>query len=152
MTITPELIAFIASAKKAAYAGGGRTATPSRPGAVDLPYQEGEFTYLDTYLGGYAFIGQEAVWRNGAPVWGMNYYGSMTIPHIPEGFSHFLKSALLRVPAEAPFRGPAFFQEGAFAYTCSWMGALDLFDGRETIYLEKQPIYALSFHGGLIIP
>ncbi len=151
MTITPELIAFILAAKRAAYAGGGQHAAGCRPGSIDLPYREGDYSYLDSYLGGYAFIGEEAVWLRGEAVWGLNYYGTMLVPEIPAGFGQFLKAALLRVPAEAPYRGPAVFQQGGFSYTCAWTGDPALFEGRETIQMDGQPIYTLNFHGGALV-
>lgn len=52
--------------------------------------------------------------------------------------------------AEAPYRGPAFFQEGKFEYRCNWDGSIVQFEGRETIWLAKQPVYELVFHGGTI--
>lgn len=148
----PEFIPFLLRAKKSTYAAGdaGQVAS-SRTASKDLAYSEGDFAYLDTYLGGYAFLGEEAVWHCGQPLWGMNYYGTMTVAEIPEGFSHFLKQSLLRVPADAPYRGPAFFEEGGFTYTCVWSGDPVFFTGSEAIALHGQVIYKLNFHGGMII-
>lgn len=150
MDTSPELTAFLLTAKKAAYAGGGAHAPSSRPASVDLPFQQGDYAYLDTYLGGYAFIGEEAVWLRGNPVWGMNYYGTMTVPEIPAGFSQFLKDALLRVPADAPYRGPHRYEAGIFTYTCEWEGSLGAFWGQERICAGDAVIYWLKFHGGSI--
>lgn len=146
----PELTAFLLAAKKAAYAGDGVHAASSRPASIDLPFQQGDYTYLDTYLGGYAFIGEEAVWLRGKPVWGMNYYGTMTVPEIPAGFSQFLKDALLLVPAEAPYRGPHRYEAGIFTYTCAWEGTLGSYSGQEKIFAGEEVIYWLKFHGGAI--
>lgn len=153
MTIhDPDFIPFLLRAKKSTYAAGeGGKVASSRQASHDLAYREGEWAYLDTYLGGFAFIGEEAVWRQGKPVWGMNYYGTMTVETIPEGFSEFLKLSLRHIPPEAPYRGPAVFQEGKFTYTCQWTGALEGFRGEEAISLDGQLIYRLYFHGGIII-
>jgi hypothetical protein len=70
---------------------------------------------------------------------------------VPEGFGTFLKHALLEVPAEAPYRGPALFNEGRYTYTCRWSGGPARFTGEETIALDGQPIYLLHFHGGIIL-
>ena len=114
MNITdPDFIPFLLRAKRATYAGGdGGAVASSRQASHDLAYREGDWAYLDTYLGGYAFIGEEAVWQDGKPLWGMNYYGTMTEPEIPEGFSDFLKLSLrmlrrtrltaVRSPGRAP--------------------------------------------------
>ncbi len=147
-----NFIPFLLKAKKNTYAAGdvGKVAS-SRAASHDLAYQEGEWSYLDTYLGGFAFAGEEAVWQQGKPIWAMNYYGKMTVESVPQGFPEFLKHALLHVPPEAPYRGPAEYQEGAFTYACTWQGAPAVFRGEETIALNGQVIYRLFFHGGEII-
>ncbi len=148
----PQFIPFLLRAKKNTYAAGdaGKVAA-SRPASHDLAYHEGDWSYLDTYLGGFAFIGEEAVWYAGRPVWGMNYYGAMTIHGIPEGFPDFLKLALRNVPAQAPYRGPEAYAEGGFTYTCRWEGSPARFQGEEAIALDGQEIYRLAFHGGAIV-
>lgn len=143
-----KLNQFLLRAKRATYAAGTGDSAPSRPASHDLPYQEGNMFYLDTYLGGFKFIGEEAVWVDGSPVWSMNYYGWMTVDEIPEGFSPFLKETLLNVPAEAPYRGPATHHKGEFAYACTWDGTPECFYGREAISLRGDVIYELLFHGG----
>ncbi len=145
-----EFAAFLVRAKRAAYASGAEPAAGPRPASRDLPYQEGDWYYLDSYLGGKNFIGEEAVWQAGAPVWGMNYYGWMAAAEIPPGFSPFLKEALMHVPAEAPFRGPAVYRSGRLAYFCRWEGELRGFHGSEWIEFDGQRVYELRFHGGEI--
>ncbi|HEY9076100.1 MAG TPA: DUF5680 domain-containing protein [Anaerolineaceae bacterium] len=151
-----EFTAFLCRAKLATYAGKGPTTPSSRPASHDLHYREhlpgGEYLYIDTYLGGFRFAGEEAVWKDGAPVWGMNYYGWMLVPAIPEGFGDFLKEALRQVPASAPYRGPKEWQNGRYAYACDWEGALEGFYGQEWIMLGGEPVYRLLFHGGIILP
>jgi hypothetical protein len=143
-----ELVTFLIKAKQQTYASGRSPDNSSRPNSHDLHYAEGDFAYIDTYLGGFHFIGEEAVWHKGKPVWGMNYYGKMLVEVIPTGFSEFLKAALLRVPAEAPFRGPAEFNQDAFSYYCHFFGDLERYVGEEEIRLDDQVIYWLAFHGG----
>lgn len=145
-----EFIGFLMEAKKNTYAGGGQAAAPSRPVSRDLPYRKGDFSYLDSYFGSFNFIGEEAVWHSGIPVWGMNYYGEMLVESIPEGFSVFLKDALLQVPAEAPYRGPEAYESGLYSYRCRPEGDIGSFSGEETICLEGKPVYRLRFHGGYI--
>lgn len=154
--LEPEFVPFLLKAKRNTYAAGdGGKVASSRPASHDLAFCEGDWSYLDTYLGGYAFIGEEAVWKGrGAqaiPVWGMNYAGTMTAAGIPDGFSAFLKQALLAVPAAAPYRGPEHFAREAFAYTCRWEGTLEGFHGEEAITLDGALIYRLFFHGGQIL-
>jgi len=150
MNSDAALIDFILRAKRATYAGEGAQAASSRLQSHDLPYREEPYTYLDTYLGGLQFIGEEAVWFDQQPLWGMNYYGWMLSETIPTGFSQFLKAALLRVQADAPYRGPSAWLDGDFAYACTWQGGLWRFTGQETIAWQEKPIYQLVFHGGRI--
>ena len=138
---------FLIRAKKATYAGKGAESASSRPQSHDLQYSEGGLTYIDTYLGGERFAGEEALWRDGEPFWSMNYIGRVT----GENFSgDFLKAALLRVPADKPFRGPARYEDGAYIYECEVNGDTSWFSGRETISLNGVQIYECIFHGGSI--
>jgi hypothetical protein len=141
---------FLIRAKQDTYASGRAPDSSSRPSSHDLSYSEGELKYIDTYLGGFHFIGEEAVWQNDKPLWGMNYYGKMLAPEFPDGFSEFLKASLMRVPREAPFRGPAEFHAGNFDYRCEWQGDPGKFTGEEEIFYNGEKVYWLAFHGGEI--
>ncbi len=154
----PQFIQFLQRAKSSTYAASENApqlfTASSRAQSHDLAYSEGDWAYYDTYLGGLSFIGEEAVWHCGQPLWGMNYYGAM-IPNgqvdtPPDGFSAFLKLALRSVPAEAPYRGPARLEQGGYVYECRWQGDLAEFWGDETIALDGRLIYRLRFHGGLV--
>lgn len=148
--LSPGFLDFLIRAKKNTYASGMAPTASSRPGSHDLVYREGQYMYIDTYLGGFHFIGEEAVWENNINIWGMNYYGKMLASEIPSGFSEFLKTALMLVPHDAPFRGPTEFISSGFRYLCSYSGDLDCFEGREQIYYRDGVIYQLVFHGGEI--
>lgn len=141
---------FLVEAKLNTYAGGGKPTTSSRKKSVDLPYRNGDYFYLDSYLGSSDFIGEEVVWYIDRPVWGMNYYGKVLIPEIPEGFSDFLKLALSGVEEENPYRGPKFFKQGDFGYKCSVEGGFEDFRGEEYISHRGMKIYKLYFHGGVL--
>lgn len=146
--LTAEWIAFLIRAKRATYAGKGAFSTSSRPASHDLTYQEGALLYLDTYLGGERFAGEEALWVDGRPIWAMNYAGRVLGP----GFEgDFLKDALLRVEPVAPFRGPDRYVQGAFAYHCKYDGDVAWFNGSEQIFRNGVWIYECMFHGGSIL-
>ncbi|PKO15230.1 MAG: XRE family transcriptional regulator [Chloroflexi bacterium HGW-Chloroflexi-10] len=147
---TNDFIQFLIRAKQNTYAGSGPLTSASRTCSKDLAFEEGDFTYLDTYLGDIHFIGEEAVWHLGQPIWGMNYYGRMLVQTIPLGFSECLKEALLQVPSEIPFRGPEEYRSGDFSYQCAVEGGLEWFRGKEYIAHKGQRIYQLYFHGGEI--
>jgi transcriptional regulator with XRE-family HTH domain len=142
-----EAIDFLIRAKKATYAGKGAESEPSRPKAHDLHYAEEPFLYIDTYLGGEKFAGEEAIWRDGAPFWSMNYIGRIMAP----GFSaEFLKEALLLVPKEQPYRGPQVYRRGENQYHCVVNGEFEWFSGYEEIFRNDSKVYECIFHGGLV--
>lgn len=142
-----RVLSFLLLAKKSTYAAHGAEATASRPGSHDLTFAEGDLLYIDTYLGGTHFAGEEAVWKDGTPVWSMNYCGRV----FGEGFrGDFLKNALLRVPENAPFRGPDEYCEDDMTYLCHADGSIDWFQGYEEILLRGERIYECYYHGGMI--
>lgn len=141
---------FLVRAKRNTYAGDGALSTSSRPNSKDLHYREGDLLYIDSYFGSYDFIGEEVVFENQKPIWGMNYYGKMLVDEIPSGFITCLKSALKQVTAENPFRGPNLFEKDKFIYKCFWNGDISWFSGNEVIYFNGVEIYRLSFQGGFI--
>lgn len=142
-----DITGFLIRAKTACYAGHGEEIDASRRGSHDLEYEEGELYYYDTYLGGERFGGEEAVWKNGAPIWCMNYCGRVTGEHFS---GDFLKEALDAVPYDMPYRGPGFFQSGAYTYHCRAEGDFDWYQGYEEILHEGIKIYECYFHGGSI--
>jgi len=142
-----EIIDFLCRAKKATYAGKGGETLSSRPNSHDLNYIEGFLMYIDSYLGGEKFAGEEALWRDNIPFWSMNYMGRV----IDKGFSgDFLKEALLLVTKEYPYRGPLVFQNGDYKYHCIINGKFDWFNGYEEIFYNDKKVYECVFHGGCI--
>ena len=142
-----EIIDFLIRAKRATYAGKGAETVSSRPQSHDLEYREGDLMYLDTFLGGERFAGEEALWISGSPYWSMNYAGRVT----GTPFSgDFLKEALLSVPFEKPFRGPQEYTNGDYTYRCGGSGDFEWFQGYETIEYKGAVIYDCYFHGSVI--
>ena len=140
-------LAFLLQAKKSTYAAGGKETSPSRPNSHDLRYTENDLVYIDTYLGGARFIGEEALWVQNTPVWSMNYSGRV----LDQRFDgDFLKRVLLQVPQGRPFRGPDSYQEGQMRYLCKVDGDIDWFYGYEEILLGQDRIYECFFHGGKV--
>jgi hypothetical protein len=104
--------------------------------------------YIDTYLGGLSFAGEEAVWEKGVPVWSMNYCGRVTA----DGFDgDFLKRALLLVPESAPYRGPELFEDGEMRYASGVSGDVAWYQGYEEITNAGERVYECFYHGGLIV-
>lgn len=140
-----EVLDFLLKAKKSTYAGKGSETASCRPGSHDFAFREGNLLYYDSYLGGDLFAGEEAIWRDGAPCWSLNYAGRV----LDESFSgDFLKEALCKVPREKPFRGPEYYAAGDYAYRCGVSGSVDWFQGFETVSFQDKPVYECRFHGG----
>lgn len=141
-------ISFLLTAKKNTYAAANNMTDSCRTNSHDYRYQdENGFTYLDSYLGGECFAGEEVVWLHENPVWSMNYAGRVT----GENFQGaFLKEALMRVSAELPFRGPKIYTKGDYHYHCKVDGEFVWFQGCEEIFCLNEKIYECYFHGGAI--
>jgi hypothetical protein len=146
-----EFSQFLVLAKQKTYAGGMAARQGLRSNAHIVEFSEGDFLYVDTYFGGFHFIGEEVVSHEGHPIWGMNYYGKMLVDEIPDGFNQCLRQALLRVSREAPFRGPEIYRCSSMVYTCNWSGKVKGFEGYEIISLNGTDIYKLLFHGGELV-
>lgn len=144
-----KIVEFLCRAKRETYASGNaKECIPCRPNSHDLKYCEGNLIYIDTYLGGEKFVGEEAIWNDNIPLWSMNY----AVRIVEEGFEGgFLKEALRIVNEEYPYRGPLSYENGEFKYECSFAGNFEWFDGEEVIYKNDVKIYECKFHGGVII-
>lgn len=142
-----SLIEFLLEAKKNTYAGKSNSCASSRPASHDYRYENAEYLYIDTYLGGECFSGEEAVWIKNEPVYAMNYSGRV----LQESFSgNFLKAALREATEEMPYRGPACYQEGEYTYKCSVNGDIRWFQGFEEIYCNNRKVYECFYHGGVV--
>lgn len=147
-----QLNHFIVIAKAASYVGNGQRAPSSRTGSHDLRFQEGEWTYLDSYFGGRDFIGQEVVSLAGKPVWAMNYYGRILRADLitPAQAGQLIKAALSKMYLEGRFLGGFEYHHETFAYRDLSEGDAACFKGTETISCGDEIVYELVYHGGLI--
>jgi len=142
-----ELIAFRLEANVNTYAAFMNETDASRPSSHDFRYQNGNYMYYDTYVGGEKFAGEEAIWKNSVPVYAMNYMGRV----IADGFSgNFLKEALRTADEKMPYRGPEHYQSGEYTYRCNVTGDFTWFQGYEEIYQGDVKVYECVFHGGLM--
>jgi hypothetical protein len=148
-----QLHTFIVEAKAATYVGDGARSLPLRPGAHDLQYQKGPFSYLDSYFGGTDFIGQEVVYHEGQPVWAMNYYGRVLKPELITAAEagRMIKESLSRMYAEGRFLGGYQHVAGELTYVDNSGGDLTSFIGNEWIARRCERVYELVYHGGLIV-
>jgi hypothetical protein len=143
---------FIVQAKKATYVGDGEETTSSRVGSHDLEFTQGAFRYLDSYFGGQDFIGQEVVYYEDKPVWAMNYYGKILMPKqiTPAQTGAIIKESLSKLYQQGRFLGSFEHQVENYNYYDTSIGGVSAFSGREWITLNKEVVYELLYHGGLI--
>lgn len=147
------LDAFLREANLNTYANEGvKKATSLRPGSHDYHFEKGNLTYHDTYFGTTKFIGEEVVYKNGKPTWGMNYYGFTLRSEISEGlFDAILRPALMSGSGDnIPVRGPKEFLNGGWKYTFNTEGDLANFTGIEEISKNGKVVCRLYCHGGFI--
>jgi hypothetical protein len=147
------LYAFIVRAKAATYVGGGAKSRSCRPGSHDLQFQEGDFSYLDSYFGGADFIGEEVVYYQGRPAWAMNYYGRILEPAriAAAEAGQIIQESLSRMYQEGRFLGG--FEHttaGGDTYVDTSQGDVASFSGQEWIIRGGVRVYELVYHGGLI--
>lgn len=146
--IEPDaLISFLVKAKKETYAGNKHKLPSLRKSSHDYMYENGTYTYYDSFFGSSSFSGQELVYCNSNVCWSMNYYGKV----LSEEFNgNFLKEALLQVNEILPMRGRELYQKGEYIYCCRVYGTVSMFYGEEEIYYQEKKIYTCKFHGGTI--
>ena len=155
-----EFIEFLIESKKHTYANGKALKKGStRIGSDDYEFSKvsnaKKFVYHDTYFGGTNFIGEEVVYIDSEkPIWAMNYYGTTLKKELNEKLIDFaLRPALMKVGEDnsvLPLRGPGKFENSGFKYIFKSSGTLEDFTGIEEIYKEKELIYRLVCHGGII--
>ncbi len=145
---------FIVLAKRQTYVGDGVKAAPSRSGAHDLTFAEGEWSYRDSYFGGTDFLGQETVWLRDEPVWAMNYYGYILRPELIDAgrAGATIKAALSAMYAEGRFLGGFEWSGPHGIYRDSSTGDAAHFHGPEAIEVGGVEAYALDYFGGLVKP
>ena len=70
-----ELIAFRLEANVNTYAAFMNEVDATRPSSHDFRYENGDYVYHDTYVGGEEFAGEESICKNGQAVYAMHYMG-----------------------------------------------------------------------------
>ena len=149
-----DLQAFILEAKSAAYVGGGSPSPACRPASHDIRHERGPWRYLDSYFGGTDFVGQEVVWKNGEPVWAMNYYGRILDATLIDAT---VAGAVIKESLSALYRLGRFL--GQFEHVIRQYRYVDNsgediggFVGIERICVGEREVYRLDYHGGLVKP
>ena len=143
-----ELKEFIVEARENTFAKSqGAADNPRLLNSKQFEFEKGYYFYRDIFFTGEKkFIGQEIVYLNSRPVWGMNYLGSA----MEKKDEEFLKEVLLKLSEKCRFGQSCQFEKRELKYEDSGRGALSEFSGKEQILYKGKSIYTLSYHGGLI--
>ena len=145
---------FIHKAAAKTYAGGGRPEkNPERKGFIELVYQDGDFSYRDSYTGFTRSRGMEVVRYKGLPIWSSSYGGGMVSgqEHFAKDTFNFLKKAMLsKEPGSDSFRGPTSLIDNDWKYEYQQEGEVEEFKGYEEIYFKGNLVFFHRIIGGEI--
>lgn len=148
-----ELSRFVGEANKATYANKDAPKIAStRLGSEDYRFENGNLVFHDTYFGGRDFMGNEVVYQDSMPVWGMVYYGYLLNAATDTKAAYsILRPALMQEYDDIiPVRGPKVFEQDGWRYVNSVDGPLDRFTGVEEIYHGTELVYRCNYQGGFI--
>ena len=147
-----ELLGFVVRAKAGTYASGGGLVVEAVDGQHQHTYAEGSWHYLDRYVGGSNFCGQEIVWRAATPVWAMVYSATLVRPDILDAGTagQVIKSALSALYAQGRFLGGWSTRVSGWDYLDTNEGDVTSFTGVEEISRDDVVCYRLHYSGGLV--
>ncbi len=139
---------FLVYAKLNSYANDSVKYNSTQLNTKQIAITNGNFLFIDEYVGENPFSGVETVFYKGKPIWQMHYYGS-TIEN-PDKVYSFLKKALRNIDEDFPLRGKDSFNNGTFSYHIKINGSMEQFKALETIAKEGKEIYKCKIMGGIV--
>ena len=139
---------FISEARKNTYASGASGVDlPRLIGSEQLDFERGSYFYRDIFFNGKdIFLGQEIVYKDSKPIWGMNYVGNT----ISRTETDFLKEALYGLSDKCRLGNNCEYTKREFQYSDTGQGSLESFSGEEKISANGKNIYKLNYQGGLL--
>lgn len=152
--VVNELCRFIIQAREnSSYACQGERAPSKCIMSKNYLYIDGEYRYEDQYFGEFYDVGEEIVWYQGVPVWGMGYRGGIynEFNNIRIETFTFLREALLHLDVKFPVRGPQKYVRDDYVYVNNYEGSITSFVGKEVILKNGIEIYERNYLGGLIL-
>ncbi len=151
MTNKEELRQFLVYSNKAGYAGGDEKKwIKEADGSTSIPFASGPWRSHDNFFGGEPYGGRVIVFYEEKPVWMMVYYGWVE-KGVPTDLVYgVLRSALMQMPKDAPFRGPKKHIDGDSTYTNNWDGDLARYFGEEQITKGAKLVYKANYRGGWV--
>lgn len=143
-----DLKEFLFEARESTYAAGANPIdNPRLLSSEQLEFQKGDYFYRDIFFDGEKnFIGQEIIYFESKPIWGMNYFGAQ----IGKVETNFLRETLTKLSNKCRIGGICEYKKREFKYQDKGKGDLTDFSGQEEIYIEDKSIYKLDYRGGII--
>jgi len=139
---------FLCEARKNTYASSESPIdNPRLLASSQFEFQRGDYFYRDIYFtGDKKFIGQEIIYQDSNPIWGMNYMGDV----VGKLETDFLKEALYKLAEKCRLGEPCEYERREFKYQDLGKGGVGEFSGEEIIFSGGKNIYKLDYQGGLI--
>ena len=139
---------FLCEARRNTYASGASGEGNQKIFAShQLEFQRGEYSYIDVYFSGKKrFMGQEIIYQDAKPVWGMNYISNQ----IGDLETVFLKESLMKLSEKCRLGETCSYIKREYKYQDNGQGSLAEFFGEEEIFVETKSVYKLKYQGGLI--
>ncbi len=153
MVSEKQIADFLFSALSESWAKEDVVETNPFPKLKLIKSESGDWRYVDQYVGGEPFQGFEVVWFKDVPIWSMTYRGRYKGREDYKLFLKFLKTALMQMPKDAPYRGPSIFESAEFAgwkYENKWNGKIKEFNGKEKISVNNKIVYQARYQGGIV--
>jgi len=139
---------FLCNARRDTYASSSTSLdNPRLLESKQFEFQKADYFYRDIYfVGDKKFIGQEIIYLDSKPVWGMNYMGDQ----IEKIETAFLKESLSKLAEKCRIGGTCEYEKREYKYQDQGQGNLEKFSGKEEIFVDNKSIYKLNYEGGLI--
>ncbi len=143
-----NLLDFLCTARQSIYASDSMGIdNPRLLESTQLEFQKANYFYRDIFFeGNKKIIGQEVIYLDSKPVWGMNYIGDK----IKKTEVSFLKESLFHLVKDCRLGKNCEYEKREYKYQDQGAGDVDEFSGQEKIFLDGKSIYKLEYQGGLI--
>jgi hypothetical protein len=139
--------------------GQGKVHNPQRLGFEEYVYEEGPWSYRDSYTGGAISWGQEHVTFQGQAAWSMVYGGGICenfrndAALESEAFACMKEALKVSRSSKEDFlpRGPRCLVWKNYVYQADWQGDLSWFRGQEKVYRGHDLLHIYDFAGGVYL-
>lgn len=149
-----KLANFTVEANRNTWAADKGKVDPERPGFKEMEYSRGPWRLRDSYTGYFSAPGMTVVYYKDKPAWTMAYGGKGMEENersYTKSTFQFLKSALMKITPDFPYRGPKHYQKDSRSYDSSVKGDLVNFIGSEFIRRNGILEFSQVFFGGIVV-